>query len=131
VPQSLQRALIAWDPSPAVFLIAINLLFLALACVLDAITMLLVLVPLLVPLAAGLGLDPVHFGVVVILNMMIGLALPPHGLLLFVMSGLTGTPLADIFREVMPFVAALLLVLALVTFVPALTLFVPRAFGYL
>jgi len=68
VPQSLQRALIAWNPSPTMFLIGVNLLFLLLACVLDAITMLLVLVPLLVPLAAGLGLDLVHFGVVVILT---------------------------------------------------------------
>src|SRR5258708_14167232 len=130
VPQALQRAFLAWNPPPWIFLIAVNMLFLGLACVLDAITMLLVLVPLLVPIAAGLGIDLVQFGVVVILNMMIGLALPPHGLLLFVMGNLTGAPLGAIFREVLPFVAALLVVLAAVTFVPALTPLLPRLLGY-
>jgi C4-dicarboxylate transporter, DctM subunit len=130
VPQLLQGALTAWHPSALEFLFAVNVIFLALACVLDAITMLLVLVPLLVPLAAALGLDLVHFGVVVILNMMIGLALPPHGLLLFVMHGLTGTPLGAIFREVLPLVGALLVVLIAVTLVPSLVTALPRAFGY-
>jgi C4-dicarboxylate transporter DctM subunit len=130
VPQALQAAILHWGPSPPLFLIGVNVLFLALACVLDAITMLLVLVPLLVPVAIGLHIDPVFFGVLVILNMMIGLALPPHGLILYVMSTLTGTPLGDIFREVLPFIAALLIVLAAVTFVPELVLALPRAFGY-
>jgi tripartite ATP-independent transporter DctM subunit len=130
VPTLLQSALAAWQPDRLVFLLAVNLIFLVLACVLDAITMLLVLVPLLVPLAVGLGIDPVHFGVVVILNMMVGLALPPHGLLLFVMHGLTGAPLGAIFREVLPFIAALLLVLAAVTLIPGLVLALPHALGY-
>jgi C4-dicarboxylate transporter, DctM subunit len=108
----------------------VNILFLVLACVLDAITMLLVLVPLLVPLATATGIDPVHFGVVLILNMMIGLALPPHGLLLFVMHGLTGAPLGSIFREVLPFVLSLLVVLVLVTLIPGLVLALPHALGY-
>ena len=82
------------------------------------------------PLAVGLGIDPVHFGVVVILNMMIGLALPPHGLLLFVMHGLVGAPLGAIFREVLPLVGALLVVLAAVTLAPGLALSLPRALGY-
>lgn len=131
VPQLLQSALAAWQPPRLLFLLAVNVIFLALACVLDAITMLLVLVPLLVPLAVALGVDPVHFGVVVILNMMIGLALPPHGLLLFVMHGLTGAPLGAIFREVLPFVGALLLVLVAVTLVPGIALALPHALGYL
>jgi tripartite ATP-independent transporter DctM subunit len=130
VPQALSRAILAWQPSPLLFLLAVNLLFLALACVLDAITMLLVLVPLLVPIAVGLHIDPVHFGVLVILNMMIGLALPPHGLILFVMHSLTGTPLGEIFREVIPFIVALLVVLVAVTLVPWLSLALPHAFGF-
>ena len=130
VPMLLQSAIASWHPSPLAFLLLVNVLFLALACVLDAITMLLVLVPLLVPLAVGLGIDPVHFGVVVILNMMIGLALPPHGLLLFVMHGLVGAPLGSIFREVLPLIGALLVVLAAVTLVPELVLALPRALGY-
>jgi C4-dicarboxylate transporter, DctM subunit len=130
VPALLQGALTRWAPSPLLFLLIVNILFLVLACVLDAITMLLVLVPLLVPLATATGIDPVHFGVVLILNMMIGLALPPHGLLLFVMHGLTGAPLGSIFREVLPFVLSLLVVLVLVTLIPGLVLALPHALGY-
>ncbi len=130
VPQLLQDLLARWHPAPLAFLLAVNILFLTLACVLDAITMLLVLVPLLVPLAVEIGIDPVHFGVVLILNMMIGLALPPHGLLLFVMHGLTDAPLGSIFREVLPLMGALLMVLAAVTLFPALVLALPHALGY-
>jgi TRAP-type C4-dicarboxylate transport system permease large subunit len=130
VPQALQAAILHWNPSPLMFLAGVNVLLLALACVLDAITMLLVLVPLLVPVAVGLHIDPVFFGVLVILNMMIGLALPPHGLVLYVMSNLTQTPIGDIFREVLPFVAALLVVLIAVTLLPDLVLALPRHFGY-
>jgi tripartite ATP-independent transporter DctM subunit len=130
VPQLLHAAIEEWHPGPIAFLLAVNAMFLVLACVLDGITMLLVLVPLLVPLAADIGIDPVHFGVVVILNMMIGLAMPPHGLLLFVMHGLTGAPLGDIFREVLPLFAALVVVLLAVTLMPALVLALPHALGY-
>ena len=130
VPQAIQAAILHWNPSPLMFLAGVNLLLLALACLLDAITMLLVLVPLLVPVAVGLHIDPVFFGVLVILNMMIGLALPPHGLILYVMSSLTQTPVGSIFREVLPFIAALLVVLAAVTLFPDIVLALPRHFGY-
>ena len=92
-------------------------------------TILLVVVPLLIPIAQGLHIDLVHFGIVVVLNMMIGLMLPPHGLLLFVMSGLTGTPLGEIFREVPPFILAMIVVVLAVTFVPQLALWLPTAAG--
>ena len=102
---------------------------LVLAIFLDEVTILLVIVPLLVPIAQSLGVDLVHFGVVVVLNMMVGLTLPPHGLLLFVMHGLTGTPLGAIFREIPPFTVALVAVVLLVTFVPALVETLPRLAG--
>lgn len=130
LPQVLARALAAWHPPALLFLFILNLVFLTLACVLDAITMLLVLVPLLVPLAVSLGIDPVQFGVVLILNMMIGLALPPHGLLLFVMHSLTEAPIGDIFREVLPLVLSLLAVLAAATLIPAVSLALPHVLGY-
>ncbi len=130
LPQLLAKVLAAWRPAPLLFLVALNVLFLLLASVLDAITMLLVLVPLLVPLAVSIGINPVQFGVVLILNMMIGLALPPHGLLLFVMHSLTKAPIGDIFREVMPLVASLLVVLAATTLIPAISLALPHALGY-
>jgi C4-dicarboxylate transporter DctM subunit len=71
----------------------------------------------------------VHFGIVVVVNMMVGLTLPPHGLLLFVMSGLTGTPLAEIFREIPPFIVAMLGIVLVVTFFPEVALWLPRLAG--
>jgi C4-dicarboxylate transporter, DctM subunit len=131
VPQRLSALLLGWDLSPTQFLLCVDLLMLLLAVVLDEVTILLVIVPLLVPIAAGLGIDLVHFGILVVLNMMIGLTLPPHGLLLFVMSGLTGTPLRAIFREVPPFILGMAAVVLLVTFLPALALALPRWAGLL
>jgi TRAP-type C4-dicarboxylate transport system permease large subunit len=116
--------------SPLAFLLCVNALLLLLAVLIDEITILLVIVPLLVPVAQSLHIDVVHFGVVVVLNMMIGLALPPHGLLLFVVNGLTGTPLNEIFREMPPFVVAMLAVLLTATLVPDLVLTLPRFLGY-
>jgi C4-dicarboxylate transporter, DctM subunit len=129
VPQLIQRTFIAWHLSPTGFLLCVDVLMLLLAIVLDEVTILLVIVPLLVPIAQSLGIDLIHFGIVVVVNMMIGLTLPPHGLLLFVMSGLTGTPLAEIFREVPPFVVAMLAIVLLVTFFPEIALWLPRSAG--
>lgn len=129
VPQLIQDTFVAWHLSPIEFLLCVDVLMPGLAVVLDEVTILLVIVPLLVPIAQSLHIDLVHFGIVVVVNMMIGLTLPPHGLLLFVMSGLTGTPLADIFREVPPFVVAMLAIVLLVTFFPELALWLPRSAG--
>jgi tripartite ATP-independent transporter DctM subunit len=129
VPQLIQGTLLSWHLSRTEFLLCVNLLMLLLAVVLDEVTILLVIVPLLIPIAQGLGIDLVHFGIVVVLNMMVGLTLPPHGLLLFVMSGLTGTPLGEIFREVPPFIVAMLVVVLAVTLVPGLALWLPAWAG--
>ncbi|MBN9061819.1 MAG: permease [Rhizobiales bacterium 65-9] len=129
VPQLIQSTFMSWNLSATGFLVCVNILMLTLTIVLDEVTLLLVIVPLLVPIAQSLGVDLVHFGIVVVLNMMVGLTLPPHGLLLFVMSGLTGTPLAEIFREVPPFIAAMLGIVFLVTFFPDLALWLPRLAG--
>lgn len=129
VPQLIRNTFMAWNLSPTAYLLCVDVLMLFLAIVLDEVTILLVIVPLLVPIAQSLGIDLVHFGIVIVVNMMVGLTLPPHGLLLFVMSGLTGTPLSEIFREVPPFIVAMLGIVLLVTFFPELALWVPRAAG--
>jgi C4-dicarboxylate transporter, DctM subunit len=129
VPQLIQSTFVSWELSPIEFLLCVDVLMLFLAIVLDEVTILLVIVPLLVPIAVGLDIDLVHFGIVVVLNMMVGLTLPPHGLLLFVMSGLTGTPLAEIFRETPPFIVAMLAIVVLVTFFPDIALWLPRHAG--
>jgi len=115
---------------PKGFLLVVNLVFLVLGCMLDITTLLLVLVPLLVPVAKGLGVDLVHFGVVIVFNMMIGMLCPPYGVLLYILSGLAGTPVKDIVRELVPFILSLIVVLFLITFVPSLVLALPELAGY-
>ncbi|MDB5601584.1 MAG: permease [Xanthobacteraceae bacterium] len=129
VPQLIRGTFLSWNLSPTGFLLCVDLLMLLLAIVLDEVTILLVIVPLLVPIAQSLGIDLVHFGILVVVNMMVGLTLPPHGLLLFVMSGLTGTPLSEIFKEVPPFIIAMLGIVLAVTFLPELALWLPRMAG--
>jgi tripartite ATP-independent transporter DctM subunit len=130
IPARLGEWFLSLELGPRGFLVVANLVFLVLGCLLDTTTLLLVLVPLLLPVARALGVDLVHFGVVMVLNMMIGLLTPPYGVLLFVLSGLTGTPVKDIVRELVPFILALVAVLFLITFVPSLVLALPELAGY-
>lgn len=112
------------------FLLGVNLLLLVLGCFLDTSIMLLVLVPILLPTARLLGVDLVHFGVVVVVNMMIGMVTPPFGMLLFVINALAGVPLKAMIRESWVFIGMLLVALAVVTFVPQTVLWLPQALGY-
>ena len=130
VPKTLAALLKGYELSPLAFLLAVNLLLLALGCFLEGTTILLVIVPVLLPTAHALGIDPVHFGVVAVVNIMIGLITPPYGLLLFMMVKIAEVPLKDLVREVMPFLAVMIGALALITVVPDLVLFLPRLLGY-
>ncbi len=112
------------------FLLAANVLLLTLGCFLEGTTILLVIVPVLLPTAQALGVDPVHFGVVAVVNIMIGLITPPYGLLLFMMVKIANVTLKDLVREVLPFLAVMIGALALITLVPDLVLFLPRLLGY-
>ncbi|MEX8496694.1 MAG: TRAP transporter large permease [Leptothrix ochracea] len=111
---------------PTGFLLLVNGLFLVLGCFLDTTVMLLVFVPMLLPSVRELGIDPVHFGVVVIVNMMIGLVTPPFGMLLFVTHALTGIPIKAMLKEGWPFLLALLVVLLAMTLWPDLVLWLPH-----
>lgn len=132
--EQVDQALAAWiksmDLTPIQFMLMINVLFVILGCLIDTGTLLLVLVPVLLPTVKVLGIDPVYFGVVIIVNLMIGLVTPPFGMVLFVLSGLTKTSLAAVSREVLVFVVALIAALFLMVFVPATVLWLPRLFGY-
>jgi tripartite ATP-independent transporter DctM subunit len=130
IPNAIAGALAGVEIPPLAFLLLVNLLFLVLGCFLDTTTMLLVLVPLLLPAVRAVGIDLVHFGVVIIVNMMIGLITPPYGVLLFVLNALTGIPLREIIREVWLFIGLLVLVLVLMVVFPGLVLWLPRRFGY-
>lgn len=112
------------------FLVAINLLFLVLGCILEGGAILLIIVPIFIPTVKALGIDLIHFGVVVVVNAMIGLITPPYGLLLFIVANITRQPLGAIVRDLAPFIVALIGALALITFVPETVLFLPRLLGY-
>ena len=130
IPKALAAALKAYELSPLAFLLFANVVLLILGCFLEGTTILLIIVPVLLPTAQALGIDPVHFGVVAVVNIMIGLVTPPYGLLLFMMMKIADIPLKDLVREVLPFLWVMLGALALITLVPDLVLFVPRMFGY-
>jgi tripartite ATP-independent transporter DctM subunit len=130
VPQALAQWVDAMDLSQLQFLLMVSAVFLVLGCFLDVSVMLLVFVPMLLPSAKLLGVDLVHFGVVVVVNMMIGLVTPPFGMLLFVTNALTGIPIRDMIREGWAFLLMLaLLLLALVLF-PQIVLWLPQSMGY-
>jgi TRAP-type C4-dicarboxylate transport system permease large subunit len=112
------------------FLLAVNLILLVLGCLLEGSTILLVVVPVLVPTAQALGVDMVHFGVVVVVNIMIGLITPPYGLLLFIVAKLSDAPISAVVRDTLPFMLAMIAALMLITFVPELVLWLPRQLGY-
>jgi tripartite ATP-independent transporter DctM subunit len=112
------------------FLLLVNAVFLVLGCFLDVSVLLLVFVPMLIPAAKLLELDLVHFGVMVVVNMMIGLVTPPFGMLLFVTNALTGIPLRDMVIEGLPFTALLILALLLITLFPQIVLWLPQTMGY-
>ena len=112
------------------FWLLVNAILFVLGCILEGSTILLIIVPILIPSARALGIDLVHFGVVVVVNIMIGLLTPPYGLLLLIIANMTKQPLAAIVREAAPFIAAAVVVLLFITFVPELVLWLPRAVGY-
>lgn len=130
IPNALAGALVGLDVSPLVFLLGVNVLLLLLGCVLDATTIILVIIPLFLPTCRELGIDLVHFGVVAVVNCMIGLITPPYGILLFVINAVTRIPLAEIIGEIWSFLIVLVAALLLLILVPGLVLWLPRLFGY-
>ncbi len=130
IPGKVAGALVGLDVPPLAFLLAVNLLFLFLGCVLDATTIILVIVPLFIPACRGFGIDLVHFGVITVVNAMIGLITPPYGILLFVINATTGISLREMIREIWPFLGALLIALLIMILIPDVVLWLPRLFGY-
>ena len=130
VPQAMAQWVDGLHLSRLQFLLMVNVLFLVLGCFLDVSVLLLVFVPMLLPAAKLLGVDLVHFGVLVVLNMMIGLIHPPFGMLLFVTKALTGIPIGEMVREGWLFLVMLLGLLLCITLFPQMVLWLPHAMGY-
>lgn len=131
IPNRLAGTLVGLDVPPLVFLLAVNVLLLFLGALLDATTIILVILPLFMPACRELGIDLVHFGVIAVINCMIGLITPPYGMLLFVINAVTGIPLGSIIRETWQFIAVLIAALLVLILIPDLVLWLPREFGYL
>lgn len=124
--QGVPQAMVAWmqslNMSAFAFLLSVNLVLLAIGCFLDPTSAILVLAPLLVPIAMSVGVDPIHFGIVMTVNLAIGMFTPPFGLNIFVAQTVTGLPAHVLYRGVLPFVAVQIVALLIITYVPALSL---------
>lgn len=131
VPQSLAAALIAVAESKVAILLLINIAFLAVGMFVDITPAVLILTPIFLPVATGLGVHPVHFGIVMVLNLCIGLCTPPVGSVLFVGVGVARTSIARVIRPLLPLYAAMIAALLVVTYAPEITLWLPRLLGLL
>lgn len=130
IPMAVKTMLEGYDLSATMFLLVVNIILLVLGCLLEGSTIILVVLPIFIPTAQALGIDLVHFGVVTVVNIMIGLITPPYGLLLFISSAISGAPLRLIIRDTIPFMVAMIVALAILTFSPDLVLWLPRLLGY-
>jgi TRAP-type C4-dicarboxylate transport system permease large subunit len=125
--QKVGQIILSLDLGWVGFLLLVNLFFLFLGCIMDAIPAMLIFFPILHPIATRLGIDPTHFGVIVVLNLMIGLLTPPVGALLFLVSKIAKVSFDELVREVWPYLVALLFVLGLITYIPPLVTYIPNS----
>ena len=130
IPVMISEMMSGSDISPLTFLLLVNLLVLLLGCVLDATVIILVIVPLFIPTCNALGIDLIHFGVLIVVNSMIGLITPPYGILLFVISAVSQIPLKEMIREIWPFLGILVAALVIMILFPDIVLWAPRSLGY-
>ena len=130
LPQLMADWLIGMNLSPWMFLVMVNLFLLVFGIFIEPLPGVMVLVPILAPVAIKLGVDPIHFAMIVIYNLTLGMVTPPVGGLLFVTSNVSRVPLADLTRELVPFLWAHGAVLMLLTFVPALSNWLPHVLGF-
>lgn len=128
IPNTISEVVLNLTDNRYLFLLVVNIVFLLLGCVLDVSTIQLVFVPMVLPLVTALGIDLVHFGVVICLNMMIGLSTPPFGMLLFIVSGLGKTKIVGVIKEILPMVLIMIVLLFVVTYVPDIIMFIPNNF---
>ncbi len=128
VPRAVSTLVMGITENKYLFLMVVNVVFLLLGCVLDVSTIQLVFVPMVLPLVNAFGIDLVHFGVVICLNMMIGLSTPPFGMLLFIVSGLGRARISGVIREIIPMILVMIGLLLLITYVPQIVMWIPDNF---
>ncbi len=130
IPQNISAALMAISDSRVIILLIINLFLLLVGTFMDITPAVLIFTPIFLPVVVQLGVNPIHFGIIMVLNLSIGLCTPPVGSVLFIGCGIAGTSIAKVLKPLLPLFIAMILSLLLVTFIPEISLFLPRLFGY-
>ena len=130
IPQNLSQAMISLTESKILILLLINLMLLVVGTFMDMTPAVLIFTPIFLPVVTVLGITPLHFGIIMVLNLCIGLTTPPVGTVLFVGCGIGKTTIAQLARALLPFYIVMVIALMLVTYIPQITLFLPKFFGY-
>lgn len=130
IPQSVTASLIAMTENKILILLMINLILLAVGTFMDMTPAVLIFTPIFLPIAIQLGIDPTHFGIILVLNLCVGLCTPPVGSVLFVGVGVAQTSISKVIKPLLPFFIAMIISLILVTFIPSISLWFPSVFGY-
>ena len=129
LPEELTGLILNVSSNPMVFLLLVNIVLLIIGCVMEVGVAIIILVPILSPVATQFGIDPLHFAMIVVVNLCIGLITPPVGVVLFVACGISGESMESITKAIWPFLFAIVAVLILVTYLPAFTVTLPKLFG--
>jgi tripartite ATP-independent transporter DctM subunit len=130
IPQTISATLIALTDSKIIILLIINMILLIVGTFMDMTPAVLIFTPIFLPVATQLGIDPIHFGIMMVLNLCIGLCTPPVGSVLFVGCSIAGTSITSLIKPLLPLYVAMIAALMLVTYIPEISLFLPRLFGY-
>lgn len=130
IPQQLATSLLTFSHHPFVLLLLMNFILIIVGVFMDMTPAVLIFTPIFLPIALKLGLSPIHFGIIMVLNLCIGLCTPPVGSVLFVGCAISGIPIARVIKPLLPFFLAMVVALLLVTYIPEISLLIPRLFGY-
>ena len=130
IPQNISDVLLNISDNKIVILLIINLLLLLVGIFMDMTPAVLIFTPIFLPVVTKLGMDPTHFGIIMVLNLCIGLCTPPVGSVLFVGVGVAKTTIEKVVRPLLPMFIAMIIALMFVTYIPGLTLWLPKMFGY-
>lgn len=128
IPMKMAAAILSITQNPIIILILINIILLFLGTILDTTPAIILIVPILLPIVTKLGIDPIHFGLITVTNLAIGLSTPPVGITLFVSSSIANMPMSKMFKSLIPFWAVMIFVLGLITFIPGITMYLPNKF---
>ncbi len=130
IPHQIAEAINHYASNWIIFVLFVNVVFLIIGMVMDALPAIIILMPIVVPVAISLGMDPIHLGILVEANVGLGMITPPVGICLYVASGISKVPLEKSIKTLMPFMLVLLITLLIISYVPQITLFLPRLLGF-